>query len=177
MHILIALLTAAAGLAWGLYRLQHSGVDLNSFNPFYWLRRRKWQRQLGTKPIHRLERPMDAAAVLVVGMAKLEGDLSREHKAEIIELFIREFQVSREVAVELFAASTHLLQDVANLTAEVHHILAPTRGQFKQEQVSSLLRMLRQAATAEGPASPAQLTLLDTVTPQLEIKLDPARKW
>lgn len=52
MHILIAFLTTVAGLIWALYRLQNSGVNLNAFNPFYWMHRRKWQKKYGTKAIH-----------------------------------------------------------------------------------------------------------------------------
>ena len=80
MHIIIAILTAVVGVIWALYRLQNSGVDLNSFNPFYWLRRRAWEAKLGTKPLHRLEKPLEVAAVLVVAALKTEGEISREQK-------------------------------------------------------------------------------------------------
>ena len=46
MHILIAAITAIGGLIWALYRLQNSGFDLNAFNPFYWARRREWEKKL-----------------------------------------------------------------------------------------------------------------------------------
>ena len=70
MHIIIAIVTAIAGLIWALIRLQNSGIDLNSFNPFYWARRRKWERQYTMKPIHNLQQPLDAAVVWLVGIAK-----------------------------------------------------------------------------------------------------------
>lgn len=44
MHILIGLITAIAGLVWALHSLQNAGVNLNGFNPFYWMRRRKWEK-------------------------------------------------------------------------------------------------------------------------------------
>ena len=65
MHILIGILTAIAGLVWALYRLQNSGVNLNSFNPFFWFRRRKWEKNLHGKQLHRLDKPIDVAAALV----------------------------------------------------------------------------------------------------------------
>lgn len=41
MHIIIGVITAIAGLLWALNRLNESGFNLNSLNPFLWARRRK----------------------------------------------------------------------------------------------------------------------------------------
>ena len=54
MHIIIGLITAIAGFIWALHSLQNAGFDLNALNPFTWARRRKWEMQLGTKPMHAL---------------------------------------------------------------------------------------------------------------------------
>ncbi|MEX2962926.1 hypothetical protein [Microbulbifer sp. TYP-18] len=70
MHILIGIITAIAGLVWALNSLQNSGVNLNAFNPFMWLRRRKWEKSLGTKPMHALTDSMEVAALLVVAVAR-----------------------------------------------------------------------------------------------------------
>jgi len=42
VHIIIGVITAIATLVFALNRLQDSGVNLNSFNPFFWARRRAW---------------------------------------------------------------------------------------------------------------------------------------
>lgn len=177
MHILIGILTAAVGLIWALYRLQNSGVDLNSFNPFYWLRRRKWENNLHGKQLHRLERPIDVAAVLVVGMIKLEGEISREQKADTIQLFEKEFKLANAQAVQLFSASAFLLQDTVNLIDEVKYIVAPTKEKFTEEQTASLIGILNSAAQLDGKISEPQADLLDAVRKELVSDHIQSGKW
>lgn len=56
MHIIIGFITAFAGLVWALNSLQNAGFDLNSLNPFALMRRRRWAKKLGTKPMHAEQR-------------------------------------------------------------------------------------------------------------------------
>ena len=160
MHLIIAFLTAVAGVIWALYRLQNSGVDLNSFNPFFWARRRAWEKKAGTKPLHQIENGMDAAATIVVATAKLEGELSIELKRYLFSLFESEFNVSHSRATEMFTSSAFMLNDAVNLTKEVSYILAPSKASFSQAQVQSLLKMMDKISTFEGPASNEQLELV-----------------
>lgn len=177
MHIIIGLITAVAGLVWALYRLQNSGVDINSFNPFYWIRRRKWQQQLGVKPLHRITNPMDGAAVLVVAMAGLDGVVTREHRQEIIGLFIKEFGLEPKAAAELYAESSHLLKDVANVVAEVKSILAPTQALYEARHRESLFCMLEDVSTKEGVPTSAQQELLKAVRNEFQARSVQPRKW
>ena len=167
MHIIIGAITALAGLVWALYRLQNSGVDLNSFNPFYWLRRRKWEKQLGTKTIHQLENPMDAAALLVTAIATYETSVTRELRNEVASLFETEFHMSHAKAVELFSASVHMLREAGNLEAEVRPILAPTKTKLNAQQIASLLTMLNKAAAFESTAVAAKDRIIKTVEKEL----------
>lgn len=167
MHIIIGLLTAVAGLIWALYRLQNSGVDLNAFNPFYWLRRKKWEAKVGTKPLHRLDNPMEAAAVLMVAMAELDGVVTRDIKTEILTLFTNEFEISEKEAVELYATSSYLLKDASYIPAEVRLILAPSKQKYQPTQKELLLKMLTQISTMEGEANQTQMELLEAVKREL----------
>lgn len=167
MHILIALISAIAGLLWALHSLQKSGVNLTGLNPFYWMRRRKWEQQYAAKPLHRLDNPMDAAAVLVVGVVKLEGDISREQKRELISLLENEFKISSDQATEMFGSCVYLLKDCLDLSAEVKNILAPAMSRFDAEKSESLLDMLRRAAALEGNTTEAQAELIEAVDAHL----------
>ncbi len=177
MHILIGILTAMVGLIWALYRLQNSGVNLNSFNPFYWFRRGKWEKNLHGKQLHRLEKPMDVAAALVVGMIKLEGEISREQKADTIQLFEKEFKLTNAQAVQLFSSSAFSLQDTVNLVAEVKSIVAPSKDKFSEEQTASLLGILKSAAELDGHISEPQRDLLDAVRSELASEHIEQGKW
>lgn len=163
MHIIIGIITALGGLIWALYRLQNSGVDLNSFNPFFWARRRKWEKLHGTKPMHRLEEPLEAASLLVVAVATYEKDITRDLKNDIVGLFVSEFSISNEKAMELYSASMHLLKDVGSVEAEVRHILAPSKSKFSPGQVSSLLSMAKLAAEFESSLTEEQARIIKAI--------------
>lgn len=177
MHILIGLITAIAGLIWALYRLQNSGVDLNAFNPFYWMRRRQWQQQLSVKPLHAVQNPMEAAAVLIVGMAEMEGRVTVELKQLILDAFVTEFGIDSAQAAELFAASSHLLKDAADLSLESKYILAPSMDKYESRHVESLLSMLEKAGTYQTRFSDKQKTLYESVRALFQTSESHQSRW
>lgn len=173
----IAILTAIAGVIWALYRLHTSGVDLNAFNPFYWFRRRKWQNQINTKPIHLIENPIEAAALLLVATAKLDGEITREQKRFVIQLFTNEFSITEQVANELYATSSYMLKDVDNIVAEVRLILAPCKDAFKPNHIATLVEMLHKVAGEESSPTVAQDELILEVRKHLTTTKDNKLTW
>jgi hypothetical protein len=173
----LAILTAIAGIIWALYRLHSSGVDLNAFNPFYWFRRRKWQNQINTKPIHLIENPMEAAALLLVATAKLDGEITREQKRFVIQLFVTEFSITETVANELYATSSYLLKDVDKITPEVRLILEPCKAAFKPNHIATLIEMLHKVAGEENSPTVAQNELILEVRKHLEHKPENKLTW
>ena len=177
MPIIIAILTAVSGIIWALYRLQNSGVDLNAFNPFYWARRRSWEKKLGVRPLHRIDNSMEAAAVLVVGMAELEGSITRELKQQVLSLFKSEFNISDSEANSLYVASSHLLRDTVNIADEVKHILSPTIDQYQPRHRESLLSMLQQTGDFDGQLNQNQQRLLKSVEHAFVSDTSQAKSW
>lgn len=177
MHILIGLITAIAGFIWALHSLQNAGVDLNSFNPFTWARRRKWEKQFGTKPMHALKDSMDAAALLVVAIAKIEGDITRDTKMEILELFENDFGINRNKAISLFSSSSFMLKDTANIDAEIGHILAPSKADFEQSHALKLVEMMNKVASLEDEPSIHQQSLIKNVSKEFKLEENKASNW
>ena len=91
MHIVLSIITALAGLAWALSSLQKSGFDIQALNPFLWHRRNAWRKKHDTKPIYKLSEPIDVAAILLLGVAKCEGEVSAEQKNKLVEIFQKDF--------------------------------------------------------------------------------------
>ena len=176
MHILIGLITAVAGLIWAMHSLQNSGVNLNAFNPFTWMRRRKWEKQLGIKPMHALTSSMDAAALLVVAVAKEHGDITRESKLEILSLFEKEFGVKRNRSIEMYSSSVYMLQGALNMADEVRHILKPSKKDFGKNQVTKLLDMLNKTACLEDTTE-GQKAIIKAVEQELTLKDEQPEKW
>lgn len=177
MHIIITLITAIAGLLWALNRLQNSGVNLNAFNPFFWMRRRQWEQKLNIKPIHSLHNTIDAASVLMVAMAKMDGDITREQKSEILTMFETEFKLLANEAVESYGASSYMLQDTVNIVGEVKNILAPTLDKFESHHKRALMEMLNKISTMEGEPTKEQRELIVEVELQFECTKSENPKW
>lgn len=176
MHILIGLITAIAGLIWALHSLQNAGFNLNALNPFAWARRRKWQKQLGTKPMHALTNSMDAAALLVVAIAKEHGDITRDTKLEILSLFEAEFGIKRNKSIELYSSSMYLLQSPANIVEEVKHILKPSKDDFEKSHVVKLIEMLNKVANLEE-ITDGQRLIVKAVEQELNINEEQSQNW
>ncbi len=175
--MVLAILTALTALLWALYRLHTSGVDLNAFNPFYWFRRRKWQNQINTKPIHSIENPMEAAALLLVAIAKLDGEITREQKRFVIQLFIAEFSITEKAANDLYATSSYLLKDVDNILPEVRLILEPCKAAFKANHIATFIEMLHKVAGEESSPTVAQSELIVEVQKQLILTKNNKLTW
>ncbi|MDH5764575.1 MAG: phenylacetic acid degradation protein [Gammaproteobacteria bacterium] len=177
MHIVIGVITAIAGLIWALYSLQKAGVDLNSFNPFAWARRRRWENKLGIKPIHSLKDTMEAAALLVVSVVTCEGEITRDTKMDLIKIFEDDFGISNGKANELFTSSAFMLKDVMNMQLEVKHVLAPTKDDFEQSHIIKLLEMMEKAGNLENEASSQQQLIIEAVEKEFDFKSEKPKNW
>ncbi|TQV87087.1 TerB family tellurite resistance protein [Aliikangiella coralliicola] len=177
MHIIIGIITALAGLLWALNSLQQSGFSFSSLNPFLWNRRRKWRKLHAQNPLYTLENPMDAAAAILLGTAKLEGEISKEHKAEILRIFSQEFNLGDDKARELFASSSYLLQSENNFLKNVDKVLASSADKFSPEQSESVIELMTKIAGLESAISPEQKQLINSVSKLLISKQSHREKW
>ena len=177
MHIIIGLITAIAGFIWALHSLQNAGFDLNALNPFTWARRRKWEMQLGTKPMHALTDSIEAAALLVVSIAKADGEITRDTKMEMLDLFENEFGISRNKAIGLFSASTFMLKEANDIASEVKNILAPSKSDFDESHVKTLVDMMNKVSTFENEQTSIQKSIIASVINEFKLNSSDATNW
>lgn len=177
MHIIIGLITAIAGLIWALNSLQRAGVDLNALNPFTWVRRRRWEKKLGVKPMHSLTDTMEAAALLSVAIAKTSGEITRDTKMEILDTFEKAFGIKRNRSMELYSASTFMLKDTMHLISEVNNILAPSKHNFEAVHIEKLMGMLNTIASLEGQVSTEQQAFIDAVSKVFDLNKEKPQQW
>lgn len=178
MHLIIAAITALAGLFWALNSLQRSGFNPSSLNPFLAYRRWKWGRTYGAKPIYRLERPMDVAAVLLLGIAKADGEITSDQKRELQTIFQSEFEISRDEAADLLLASSHLIRDQIYIVDHLDKILELSAPKFELEAVRSLLTMMRRVAALDGSINGEQQKLIDATQHFFDARQQAANgKW
>lgn len=177
MHIIIGFLVAVGGILFALNRLQQNGVDLNAFNPFTWFRRHKWKQKHGAKALHSIENPMEVAAVFIVGIVALEGEITIEQRNFIFSIFVDEFGISNESAGELYASASYLLKDEIDLSGQVRHIVAPCREAFDEGMVNSLIVYLNKVANYDIGASEFQRSLISAIERELALVEKVNSKW
>ena len=177
MHIVIAAITALAGLFWALNALQRSGFHFSSLNPFLAWRRWQWTRTHGGRAIYKLDKPMDVAAVLLLGIAKADGEITSDQKKELLAMFQSEFSISRDEASDLLLASSHLIRDEIYLVDHLDKVLARSASRFEPDTVASLLAMMRRIAALDGSINAEQQKLLDATEQFFAARGKPVNKW
>lgn len=160
MHIILSVITALGGLIWAIVALQRSGFDINSLNPFLWHRHNQWRKKYDAKPIYKLLEPLDVAALLLLGIAKCEGEVSAEQKQMLVSIFEQDFHLSPDQASDQLLASSHFLRDEIYLVDNINKILEKSSSKFIDTQVNSLLSLMQQVAEVESPINQEQQKLV-----------------
>ncbi|UCH47823.1 MAG: hypothetical protein JSU95_17515 [Betaproteobacteria bacterium] len=175
MHVVIGLLTAVAGLIWALVALERAGFRLSS--PFALFRRYQWSKKYSRKPLHSLTEPMDVVAVLLLGVAKCEGEISADQKRQLLNIFEQEFQISADEASDLLLASSHLIRNEIYLSDQIDKILEPSLSRFTDSHIQTVDSMLRQVASLESPPNDEQQKLIEGVRRNFGSTAGAQGKW
>lgn len=161
MHIVIAFISSIVALLWALYRLEEMGISLGGLNPWHWRRRRSWRKKYEADPIYSLEDPMEVAAVVVVGIAKLDGDISAGQKAAAIQEFSKAFSLDEKAALHLFGATAHLLGQPQVIDKQIEGLLERHKNLFTAEQIESLTAMTIAVGSADVGLTGEQRSYLE----------------
>jgi len=127
--------------------------------------------------MHGLTDSMDIAALLVVSVAKANGEITRDTREDILAIFEKEFGVSNKRAVEMFTSSAHLLRDVLDMEGEVRHVVAPGKDQFQSSHIEKLIQMMEQASRLENGPSDAQTAILNAVKKEFRDSGSETKAW
>lgn len=177
MHIVLGLLGSIVTILILLNRLADAGIDLGGLNPFLWHRRRQWRQKYEGDPIYKISNPMDTTALLMVAVAKSDGDMSSEEKKKILQLFQNEFHLSKRNASELMIASVYLLKDGSELRSNLQKILSPSVDNFSKEQAESALSLVNQVAKLERETNSLKQELVSNISSCLAPAIQDKQKW
>jgi len=158
MHIVLGLIGSIISI---LYLLDRLGVDIGWLNLRYWRHRRGWAKKYEGDPIYAIDDPIQIAAVLIVGTAKLEGDLSAEQKSAILGQFEEKFSLDARAASELFGSAAHLLGAPQIIGTQLDGLSNRNTNTFKTDQAQSIIEMIEQMAAVGGTMSIAQREFVD----------------
>jgi len=174
MHIVLGLLGSIVTI---LYLLDRLGIDLGGLNPFYWQRRRTWAKKYQGDPIYSVEDPMHVAAILIVGAAKLAGDLSAEQKRVALEQFESSFSLDSRAASELFGSAAHLLGAPQIIDAQLEGLAGKSKDRFSRDQAESMLQMMVKVISANGDLTAKQSEFVENIRSQFVPPEQDAGAW
>ena len=89
---------------------------------------------------------MDATAILMVAVAKADGDIAKEDKSLLLNMFENEFKLSKKDAAGLLISSVHLLGDGTDVRGNVKKFLSSSKASFTQSQANSAISLISKAA-------------------------------
>ena len=174
MHLVIGFLTALVTI---FYLLDRLGIDIGGFNPFHWRRRRAWSKRYNADPIYSVEDPMHVAAILILGAAKLDGDLSAEQKRVALAQFESQFSLDSKAASELLGSAAHLLGAPQVIDSQLNGVADKNKGRFTREQAESMLQMMVHVASADGEMLPEQRQFVARIREQFVPPPQGAGTW
>ncbi|MFY8274783.1 TerB family tellurite resistance protein [Pseudoalteromonas sp. SSDWG2] len=166
MHIILGVLGTVVTILVLINRLSDAGLDIGWLNPFSWHRRRKFRKKYELAAAYSLESPMDVAALFLVAVAKVDGDMSAQQKQAILNIFTNEFNLSEQEAKSLLGASVHIYGRSDEVIDNPKAVLARSKEKFTQSQISSLIELLEKLALIDGVCSQQQTRLINSIKAQ-----------
>jgi hypothetical protein len=177
MHIVLGALGVIVTILILVNRLSDSGIDIGWLNPFAWKRRRDWAKKYHANPIYALTSPMEVTALLMVALAKSEGEISSEQKREIKRKFQEVFHLNDDRAAGLLASSSFLLKAGIDDVRHVGRLLEPSIDRFSEDQAASALELIRHIANFEGPTNAFQNEIIEAFGNAFKQRYGATAEW
>ncbi len=177
MHIVLGALGLIVTILILVNRLSDNGIDIGWLNPFAWKRRRDWARKYHTNPVYSLTSPMEVTALIMVALAKSEGEISAEQKQELKTRFREVFHLDDERATALLRSSSFLLKNGVEEIRDMNKLLKPSLDRFTEEQAISALEQLEHMANFEGQADAFQREIVNAFKSAFRSRYSASTEW
>lgn len=171
MHIILGLLTLLTAFFIAYKHFNDAGFSLSSINPFLWKRRRDWDQRRQTNPLFILENNQDVAATLWFIIAKLDGELTRESKTELLNDYQTQLNMDANDAQQTLQQVSFMLEQYPIVRADIASILNPEcLGRLTDEQRQIIINHLPIIAEREGSPSDEQQQWITDIKQRLSPK-------
>lgn len=162
MHILLAILGAAAAAFWAFtYFMRAADEGREAVRDAKGLiRRGKWNRRVDARLIENLSDPREAGAILIYQIAAYDGAVTERQEAEIVAGMAGMFEADEETAHGLFAFARMAVGEINDAGNNVRKILRPVVEVCAPEEKAALVEALEKTAEIESPPTDIQRRLI-----------------
>jgi len=119
-------------------------------------RKMRFKSKAGKKGLAIVDDPREAATILMLGVARCAGEVSVEQKTAIRSEIMQNFQFNEEEAEELLAHASWVSSDLPDAESAINRMMDLIAQTMNQEDMGTLLNMLKAIASAEGEPRPVQ---------------------
>lgn len=166
MHILLGILGALGALAFLIYRI-HFAVRASreiadaAGDARRFVRRALWLRRRSADPVSRLTDPREAATILMLAVARAEGDLTDAARGAIQAEMCRRFQMPEQEAAAMFGQLAWATRDLIDVPSRMRKIVRPLLESCTSGERRELVQMLTAVAKAAGGVTPERLQIVE----------------
>lgn len=133
------------------------------------VRRSKWRGKANVDALREIDDPRLAATVMMVAIAKSEGDLTESQKKTILDQVETRLQIGGDAAQELFVHARWLISDLGDVDTVVRRTTRPVAARCTDGEKSELIDMLRTVADVEGGMTDALANVIDRLALSLGV--------
>ncbi len=167
MHIVLAILGILGAIAAWRWRVNEAArgaeevMDLAK-TAANLPRRLRFARKAGKNGLSLVEDPRDAATIMLIEMARADGDMTQEHRHLIQHLLQAELGFATEEAEETIVNAAWILRDVPPPDVVIGKMtnLLVKNGSVGDKELMQLDQMLTQVGEVGGPLSARQAELV-----------------
>ncbi|MEM9617433.1 MAG: TerB family tellurite resistance protein [Pseudomonadota bacterium] len=162
MHILLAILGAAAAAFWAFRHFMNAANEgreaIGEVKGV--IRRGNWSRRVDQRLIENLSDPREAAAILMYQIAAYDGDVTDHQKRMMVDAMRNAFEADEETAEGLYAFARMAVGEINDAGNSVRKILRPVAEVCTTDEKQQLIALLDQTAEVEGAPSDVQRRLI-----------------
>ena len=161
MHTILAILGALGTIAYFVIRANNAAragrqIIETADEVRRYVRRSRRQSQERVTTLSEIEDPRLAATVMMVAMAKCDGDLTERQRAAIIERMEIVLEMDPTDSEAMIAEARWLVQELSDIETVLRRASGPIEACCTEAERRDLIAMLRIVAAIEGPATDVQ---------------------
>jgi len=164
MHIIIGGLIAVASLIYWLGMASRGAREISSLahDVKNMPRRRKFQKQASQTALDVIDDPVDAAAILMIAIARSDIDsrVSDIEDGVICRLLENEMQLPKDHAADLLLQLKAMTSQIVLQDTLLFRMIDVLRGKISTDDALGLAKMLETVAVCDGEASLDQSELI-----------------